>query len=156
VPFAMISLILLYIIFHIFLTRTPFGRSLYAVGGNRLATRAAGIDDRKIIFLAYTLCGVMCGVAGWSLAGRLNSSGPNMASGMIFYVFAAAVIGGISLNGGKGTMFGAFGGLLLLTVIRNILNLVNVSPYVIGLMSGLIIFIAIAIDTIKNRYAKTL
>ena len=79
-----------------------------------------------------------------------------MASGMIFFVFAAAVIGGVSLSGGRGKMFGAFGGLLLLTVIRNILNLINVSPYVIGLMSGLIIFIAIAIDTIKNRYASTL
>ena len=135
----------------IVLTYTPFGRKLYIVGGNIDAARASGINTKLIILLAYILSGVLAACAGWILSGRLSSGSPQMISGILLYVFAAAVIGGISLSGGKGRAIGALGGVLLLSSINTFMNLAHIDPFLIKATSGIIILIAMFIDSMKSK-----
>ena len=99
------------------------------------------------------IAGGLAALAGWMLAGRLRSVIPNLGEGMVFEVMAAAVIGGVSLQGGRGTMLGAFGGVLLLSAIGTGLNLMDISEFWIGTARGVIILIAMLIDAQKVRYA---
>lgn len=92
---------------------------------------------------------MMAAFAGWMLAGRLESVVPNIGDGMIFEVMAASVIGGISLQGGRGSMIGAFGGVLLLSIIDSGLNLMHVSPFWINAIRGLTILVAMLLDSLK-------
>jgi len=152
IPVPVIVVIVAFIIAHIVLQYTPFGRNLYAIGGNRDAALASGVDPDKRVRQVYIIAGGLAALAGWMLAGRLRSVIPNMGEGMVFEVFAAAVIGGISLQGGRGTMLGAFGGVLLLSAIDAGLNLMKVSEFWVGTIRGLIILIAMLIDAQKVRY----
>ena len=152
VPISVIVLILAFIIAHIVMQYRPFGRSLYAVGGNRQAALASGIDPDKRIRQVYLISGVLAAFAGWMMAGRLGVVVENLGEGMIFEVFAAAVIGGISLQGGRGTLLGAFGGVLLLAAIDSGLNLMRVSSFWIETVRGLVILVAMLIDAQKVRY----
>jgi ribose/xylose/arabinose/galactoside ABC-type transport system permease subunit len=152
VPIAVIVLILAFIIAHIVMQYRPFGRSLYAVGGNKQAALAAGIDPDRRIRQVYLISGVLAAFAGWMMAGRLGVVVANLGQGMIFEVFAAAVIGGISLQGGRGTLLGAFGGVLLLSAIDSGLNLMRVSSFWIETVRGLVILVAMLIDAQKVRY----
>ena len=144
--------IVAYIIAHVVLQYTPFGRELYAVGGNRNAALASGVDPDRRIRHVYLISGVLAAFAGWMLAGRLTNVINNLGQGMIFEVFAAAVIGGISLQGGRGTMLGAFGGVLLLSAINTGLNLMDVSPFWIDSIRGMVILVAMLIEAQKVRY----
>lgn len=153
IPVLVIVLIVAYAIAHIVLQYTRFGRELYAVGGNRNAARASGVDPERRIRHVYLISGVLAAFAGWILAGRLTNVINNLGEGMIFEVFAAAVIGGISLQGGRGTMLGAFGGVLLLSAINTGLNLVEVSPFWIETIRGLVILVAMLIEAQKVRYS---
>lgn len=152
-PFPLIIYIFLFllILFQIIFKYTRFGRSLYAIGDNRDAAYASGINVDRIIMLAYILAGVLSAIAGWVTAARFESIAPSMGEGMVFDVMAAAVIGGISLSGGKGNLFGALGGILLLAIIQNILNLLDFSPFYIDMIRGGIIILAIFIDSFKFR-----
>jgi ribose/xylose/arabinose/galactoside ABC-type transport system permease subunit len=154
IPVAVIALVLAFFVAHIIMQYRPLGRSLYAVGGTKNAALAAGIDPDKRIRYVYLMSGFMAAIAGLMLAGRTGVVVENMGRGMIFEVFAAAVIGGISLQGGRGTMVGAFGGVLLLSTIRSGLSLLRVSSFWIEIMSGLIILIAMLIDAQKVRYTS--
>ncbi|MCC6312763.1 MAG: ABC transporter permease, partial [Thermomicrobiales bacterium] len=107
IPVAVVAMLLLFLIGHIILEYRPFGRDLYAVGGNRAAAIASGIDADRRIRQVYILSGVLAAFAGWMLAGRVASVQVDLGSGYIFQVMAAAVIGGVSLNGGRGKMVGA-------------------------------------------------
>jgi ribose/xylose/arabinose/galactoside ABC-type transport system permease subunit len=153
IPLPVIAVLVAFAIAHIVLKYTPFGRDLYAVGGNKDAALASGVDPDKRIRQVYIIAGLLAAFAGWMLAGRLRSVIPNLAEGMVFEVFAAAVIGGISLQGGRGTMLGAFGGVLLLSTIGTGLNLMDISEFWIGTVRGSIILIAMLIDAQKVRYA---
>jgi ribose/xylose/arabinose/galactoside ABC-type transport system permease subunit len=152
VPLPVIAVVVAFIIAHIVLQYTPFGRNLYAVGGNKEAARASGVNPEKRIRQVYLIAAILAAIAGWMLSGRLTSVIPNLGEGMVFEVFAAAVIGGVSLQGGRGTMLGAFGGVLLLSAIASGLNLVDVSPFWISTIRGLIILFAMLIDAQKVRY----
>jgi len=152
IPVSVVVVILAFIVAHIVLAYRPSGREFYAVGGNPDAARAAGIDPKNVVMKAYIISGVMAAFAGWMLAGRLESVIPKLGEGMIFEVFAAAVIGGVSLMGGRGTMIGAFGGVLLLSVIDSGLNLMQVSPFWINTIRGLVILLAMFIDSQKERF----
>jgi len=154
-PVSVIFLILTYIFFHVILTHTPFGRKLYAVGCNIDAARASGINVQLVIFFAYTLSGLLAAFSGWILAGRLNSASSHISTGLLLYVFAAAVIGGVSLSGGKGKSLGAFGGVLLLSSVNNLMNLSHVNAYLIQATTGMIILIAMFIDTMKERLLQS-
>jgi len=153
VPISVIVLVLAFLIAHVVLQYRPFGRDLYAVGGNREAALASGVDVDRRVRHAYLVSGVLAAFAGWVMAGRLGAVFPGMGQGMIFEVQASAVIGGISLFGGRGTMLGAFGGTLLLSAIDSGLHLMRVSVFWIQTVRGLVILIAMLIDAQKVRYS---
>jgi simple sugar transport system permease protein len=115
------------------------GRALYAIGGNAEAARAAGIRVERITRGVYVLAGVLAAIGGLVTTGYVGAISANQGNGMIFTVFAAAVIGGISLDGGKGTMFGALTGVLLLGVVQNVLTLAQVPSFWIQAIYGAII-----------------
>ncbi|MFI6931648.1 ABC transporter permease [Streptomyces sp. NPDC050287] len=129
---------------------TSFGRSLYAIGGNVDAAKAAGIRTDRVLAIVIVTGSLLAALAGLMLSGRLASVASAQGNGYIFTVFAAAVIGGISLNGGKGTMFGAFSGILLLFMIQNVLTLAGVPAQWIGALNGLIILVALTISRITG------
>ncbi|MEV6209531.1 ABC transporter permease [Kitasatospora sp. NPDC051914] len=129
---------------------TSFGRSLYAIGGNVDAAKAGGIRTDRVLWIVIVTGSVLAALAGLMLSGRLASVASAQGNGYIFTVFAAAVIGGISLNGGKGSMFGAFCGILLLFMIQNVLTLAGVPAQWIGALNGLIILVALAISRITG------
>ena len=140
-----------FLVGHIILKHHRFGRELYAIGGNRDAAIASGIDANRRVRQAYVVSGVLAALAGWMLAGRVVSIQVNLGDGYIFTVMAAAVIGGISLQGGRGTMLGALGGVLLLSVIDRGLNLMHVSVFWVKVIQGLIILLAMFIDAQRVR-----
>jgi simple sugar transport system permease protein len=115
------------------------GRALYAIGGNPEAARAAGIRVERVTWAVYVLAGILAAVGGLVITGYVGAISANQGNGMIFTVFAAAVIGGISLDGGKGTMFGALTGVLLLGVVQNLLTLAQVPSFWIQAIYGAII-----------------
>ena len=115
------------------------GRALYAIGGNAEAARAAGIRVERVTWGVYVLAGGLAAVGGLVTVGYVGAISANQGNGMIFTVFAAAVIGGISLDGGKGSMFGALTGVLLLGVVQNLLTLAQVPSFWIQAIYGAII-----------------
>ncbi|GGT03776.1 ABC transporter permease [Streptomyces chromofuscus] len=133
---------------------TSFGRSLYAIGGNVDAAKAAGIRTDRVLWIVIVTASVLAALGGLLLSGRLASVASAQGNGYIFTVFAAAVIGGISLNGGKGTVFGAFTGILLLFLIQNVLTLGGVPAQWIGALNGAIILIALALSRITGGKAQ--
>lgn len=133
---------------------TRAGRSLYAIGGNPNAARAAGINVDRVLWVTLIVCSTLAALGGLMLTGRLASVAANQGNGYIFTVFAAAVIGGISLNGGKGTMFGAFTGVLLLYMIQDVLTLAGVSAEWIGALDGAIILLALVLSRITSGQAQ--
>jgi ribose/xylose/arabinose/galactoside ABC-type transport system permease subunit len=149
IPFVLIA----FIIAHIVLSRTQFGRELYAVGANREAARASGVNPERRIRQVYIISAFMAALAGWLLSGRLTNTPWNIGQNMIFDVMAASVIGGISLQGGRGTMLGALGGVILLASITSGLNLMDVDPFWVETIRGAIILVAMLIDAQKVRYS---
>jgi simple sugar transport system permease protein len=133
-------------------TRT--GRALYAIGGNVDAARAAGIRTDRVLWSALIAASTLAALGGLLLSGRLASVAAAQGNGDIFKVFAAAVIGGISLNGGKGSMVGAFTGVLLLFMIENVLTLAGVPAQWISAFNGVIILIALMISRITSGKAQ--
>jgi len=152
VPVSVVVLLLTFAVAYVLLQYRPFGRELYAIGGNRAAALASGIDPDRRVRQAYMLSGLLAAFAGWMLAGRVQSVPSNLAEGMIFNVFAAAVIGGVSLQGGRGSVIGAFGGVLLLASINAGLNLMRVSVFWTQAIQGFVILIAMFIDAQKVRF----
>lgn len=126
------------------------GRALYAIGGNVDAARAAGIRTDRVLWTALVVASVLAAFAGILLAGRLGSVAASSGNGWIFTVFAAAVIGGVSLDGGKGTVFGAFTGILLLFLVQNVLTLGGVAAEWIGFLNGAIILGALVLSRIAS------
>lgn len=152
VPVAVLAMAMVFIAGHVVLNHRRFGRELYAIGGNKHAAIASGIDADRRIRQVYMISGVLAAFGGWMLAGRVASIQVNLGEGYIFTVFAAAVIGGVSLQGGRGTMLGALGGVLLLSTIDRGLNLMRVSVFWIQVIQGLIIMIAMFVDAQRIRF----
>jgi simple sugar transport system permease protein len=133
----------LFLVAGIVLRQHRLGRALYIIGGSADAARAAGIRVHRITLAVYIIGGLLAALAGLMFTGRLASVTANQGQNMIFTVFAAAVIGGISLNGGRGTMLGALSGVLLLGLISNILTLSQISSFWIQASQGAIILVAL-------------
>lgn len=144
-------MLIVYIIAYIVLTYTPFGRHVYAVGGNAEASRLSGIKVNKILFLVYTISGFTSALAGLILTSRLMSGQPNAGVAFELDAIAAVVLGGAAMNGGKGTIIGTLIGALLLGVLNNGLNLIGINPYVQNVIKGIIILIAIYVGTEKKK-----
>ena len=130
------------------------GRAVYAIGGNVDAARAAGIRTDRVLWLTLVVASTLAALGGLLLSGRLASVAAAQGNGDIFTVFAAAVIGGVSLSGGKGSVFGAFTGVLLLFMIQNVLTLAGVPAQWISALNGAIILIALAVSRITSGRAQ--
>jgi ribose transport system permease protein len=145
-PIPVFITILFGIIGHIALTRTSFGRYTYAIGSNFEAARLSGIRTTRNLIYIYLLSGFLYGAAGIILASRLSTGQPTSGLGYELDVIAACVIGGASLSGGSGTIWGAILGALLIGVLRNGSNLLDISAFWQQVAIGTIIVIAVFID----------
>ena len=141
-----ILLILLTTLMWLVLKYTKFGRRVYAVGGNEEAAYLSGISVRNFKLVLYGINGLFISIATLTLLSRVGTGNPLMGSGKEIEVIAAVVVGGTALSGGKGNMWGAFIGVLLLGCISNALNILGISPYYQYVMRGLLILIAILIS----------
>ncbi|NWA10985.1 ABC transporter permease [Pseudomonas gingeri] len=134
------------------LKRTVLGRSIYAVGGNAIASNSAGIRVNRVKIITYTISGFLAALAGFLLASWQMAITSSQGSSYLLYAIAAPIIGGVSVFGGRGNVKGVLGGVLLLTVIQVGLAIVNVPSFYVGMIGGVMIFIAVAIDAIRVRY----
>lgn len=132
---------------------TVMGRYMYAVGGNTEAARLSGVPVRKVLVTVFALSGLFAALAGLLLSGRLDSAQPQAAVGYELDAIAAVVIGGASLAGGVGRISGTLVGALVLVVIRNGLNLLNVSSFWQQVVIGLVIAVAVGIDSLRRKNA---
>jgi simple sugar transport system permease protein len=128
-----------------------YGRALYAVGGNEEAARAAGINVDRVIWSAFICAALLAGLAGILMTGRLDSAVTTQGEGIIFSAFAAAVIGGVSLGGGKGNIIGVVSGVLLIGVINNLLTLAQVPSFYVQASTGAVIIVAAVLTTLASR-----
>lgn len=151
IPMPIVMMVVMGIIASVILNFTTLGRSMYAVGGNMEASRLSGISVHKTQIMVFVLSGIFAAVAGLVIAGRLHSAQPEAASGYEMDAIASAVIGGASLAGGKGKISGTFIGAILLAVIRNGLNLLNVSSFWQQVVIGLVIAFAVSVDTVHRK-----
>jgi len=151
IPFSVVFLILVAILIGILWQYHRYGRALYAVGGNEEAARAAGVNVDRIIFSAFIFASLLAGVGGIILTGRLDSVVTTQGDGLIFNCFAAAVIGGVSLGGGKGTMVGAMSGVILIGVINNLLTLAQVPSFWVQASTGAIIIVAAVLAAVASN-----
>jgi inositol transport system permease protein len=151
VPFPVIILVVVAIAVHIMLNNTPFGRYIYALGGNEQAARISGVNTDRVKIGVYTLAGLLSGLAGLVVSSRVGSGQPGQGVGIELDAIAAAVIGGTSLAGGIGTIWGTIVGALIIGVLDNGLILLNVDQYWITIVKGTIIVVAVIIDQRKNR-----
>lgn len=152
IPVAIIVVLLGFVVGYAILHRTRFGRELFAVGSNGRAARVAGVNTAKRIRQVYMISGFFAAVGGLVLAGQVTSVTTDFGQNMDFDIIAAAVIGGVSLNGGRGSMLGALGGVLLLSALAAGLNLVNISPFWLNTVRGLVILFAMLLDAQKTRF----
>ena len=151
IPIPIVMMIIMGVIASVILNFTSIGRSMYAVGGNMEASRLSGISVHKTQIMVFVLSGIFAAVAGLVIAGRLHSAQPQTASGYEMDAIASVVIGGASLSGGKGKISGTFIGAILLAVIRNGLNILNVSSFWQQVVIGLVIAFAVSFDTLRRK-----
>jgi inositol transport system permease protein len=134
-----------------FLTRRKTGRYVYSIGSNEEAVQLAGIDVKRVKLLIYTFSGMLAGLGGVIISGRIGSGNPTLGTGIELDAIAAAVIGGASLAGGIGTVWGAVVGAMIIGSMNTGLDLLNVSPFWQQVVKGVIIVVAIIIDERKRR-----
>ena len=152
VPVPVIIFLTFAVLAHVVLRYTRYGRQIYAVGGNPEAARLSGLNVRAVITSVYVIMGFFAGLGGFVLAARLNSAEAVAGTGYELTVIASVVIGGTSLFGGLGTIFGTVIGTILIGVLLNGLVLMNVSAYIQQIIIGIIIVLAVAFDTFaKSR-----
>jgi simple sugar transport system permease protein len=144
-PVSLIVAVIIFVLVGLFLRYQRTGRAIYAVGGNPAAARAAGIKIDRVKIGVYVAGSVLAAIGGLMEAGRVSAvtGQQGYGEGIIFNVFAAAVIGGVSLKGGRGNMIGAASGVILLGIVQNILTLTNVSNYWIEAIDGAVILFAL-------------
>jgi simple sugar transport system permease protein len=145
VPVSLIVAVVIFILTGLFLRYHRTGRAIYALGGNQAAARAAGIKVERIKIGVYVVGSILAAIGGLMEAGRVSAvtGQQGYQEGIIFSVFAAAVIGGVSLKGGRGNMVGAASGVILLGIVQDILDLANVSNYWIEAIDGAVILFAL-------------
>ena len=146
IPFPIIMMLIIFFLLFILLHKTPFGRKVYAVGGNEKAANIVGVKIAKIKILVFTLSGALAALAGVIITSRLGSAQPNAGLTYELDAIAAVVLGGTSLSGGKGRMFGTFIGILIIGVLNNGLNILGVSSFYQEVAKGAVILVAVLLD----------
>lgn len=149
-PNAVLLMIVVYLAAHILMSRTRLGRYIYAVGGNPEAARLSGVPVRRVLFFVYTLGGAMAGLGGVIVTSQLKSASPTYGLSYELYVIAAVVVGGTSLAGGSGKIFGTLIGALIMAVINNGMNLTGVESYKQRVVLGFVILGAVLLDRLKH------
>ena len=147
-------LVVTYLIFGSVLKRTQFGRWVTLVGGNPMAPYRAGIDVDRVLYRVFILSGIVAAFAGFLLAARTNGATPNLGVGMLFEVFAAVVIGGVSLRGGLGGLSGVFAGALLLSTIDTAINVMGLDASYMQVIRGGLMLLAVLLDSVKQAIER--
>lgn len=153
VPVPAIIFLSIAILVWVFLKKTKWGYELYAVGGNRKAAKLSGINVEMVLLMVYVLAGLLSAIGGILYTSRLTVGQASAGDGMEMYAVTAVVIGGASLSGGKGSVFGTVIGVLILGVLSNFLNLTGISPYAHEGIRGVIILVAVYYSA--KEYSKS-
>lgn len=154
IPFSVALFLVLAVLFGLVLHRTTFGRYLYSIGNNENATLYSGIPVAKIKFIIYTLSGFMAALAGLILAARFGSTRPDIGTGLELSVITAVVLGGVDINGGKGTMLGTVLSLLLIGLMRFGMGLLNIQGQVQGIVIGLLLILSIFLPGVAGQVSS--
>jgi ribose/xylose/arabinose/galactoside ABC-type transport system permease subunit len=155
IPVVVLWMAVIVVVFGVVLTRTRFGRYVYALGGNEEAARLAGIDTGLIKTAAYVISGACAAVGGMLLMARFSSGSPQTGVGFELQSIAAVVVGGTSLMGGRGSIWGTFVGALLIGVLNNVMNLLDIESYTQEIVLGAVILIAVVLDELRKRYLRS-
>lgn len=151
IPVPVCTMILAFIALYVIMHKTTFGRRVYAVGGNEAASKLSGINVDRVKIAVYSLTGMLAALSALILTSRLNSAQPTAGTSYELDAIAAVVLGGTSLTGGKGRIFGTLVGALIIGVLNNGLNLIGVSSFFRQVVKGIVILIAVLIDRKKQR-----
>lgn len=152
IPLIVVILAVVMAVCQILLSRTLFGKQMYAIGNNRLGAQKMGIAVDWRIFSAYVLCGALAGLAGLISGAQVGQVSPTFAIGQEFIIISATVLGGVSLFGGKGRAFpGAFLGVLIIMCIENGLVMARTNMYAYTIVRGCVIFVAVMLDSFHNK-----
>ncbi|RXK17897.1 ribose ABC transporter permease [Macrococcus sp. DPC7161] len=149
IPVPAITMLVVFAILYFILHKTVFGKNTYAIGGNEKAAFISGIKVNKVKIMIYSISGLMAALAGAILTSRLNSAQPTAGTAYELDAIAAVVLGGTSLTGGKGRIFGTLIGVLIIGVLNNGLNLLGVSSFYQQVIKGVVILIAVLLDRKK-------
>lgn len=153
IPNITIFTVLIVIIMHIILTKTIFGRHVFAVGSNEAVAHLSGINVKRVKVKAYIICGIMAALGGVCIASKLNNGQPGSAEGYEMYAIAATVLGGTSLAGGRGSVLRAMIGAAIIAIINNGMNLLQISSYWQKVITGAIILVAVLFDMLQKDFA---
>ena len=156
IPAPVLVAALLVLALYFFLYRTPYGRHLYAVGGNRKAASLSGINTHGMLFLTYVLCAFFAAVAGMLLTARLDTGEANIGASMPLESIAACVIAGVSLRGGVGRLENVVLGALFIGLVQNGMNLARIESYLQTVVLGALLIFAVIADQIRLKYVATL
>ena len=151
IPISVVLMAALYVLAHVVMSQTTIGRHVYAVGGNSEAARLSGVPVRRVIVFVYAVCGGLAGLGGVIQASQLKSGSPTYGLMYELYVIAAVVVGGASLSGGRGKVFGTLIGALIIAVIQNGMNLTGVESYTQKIVLGFVILGAVLLDMLKRQ-----
>lgn len=151
IPFQVIMFAIIFVILMVILSKTSFGRKVYAIGGNEKASFISGIKIDRVKTLVYIISGILSTISGLVLTSRLNSAQPTAGSAYEMDAIAAVVLGGTSMTGGSGSLVGTLIGILILGVLNNGLNLLGVSSFYQQIVKGVVILIAVLIDRKRNK-----
>ncbi len=152
IPLPVILLFFVITLAHLVLTRTTFGKHIYAVGHDPEKARKAGISVNRILLGVYVICGFCAALGGLVAIAQLGAVSPTFGLQSEFMAIAAAILGGVSLFGGRGNVFpGTLIGVLLIQTIQNGLVMVNADPYLYPLITAAVIFLVVGIDSLQNQ-----
>ena len=151
VPVPVIVFAAVAVVAYFVLNHTTYGRSIYAVGGNPVSAQLAGINVKRILFSVYAISGFLAGLAAFLMLGRIMLSSMRSLKGLEIDTIAVAVVGGVSLFGGRGTLIGVILANLIIGFVINGMSVLNVDPFVMGTVKGSIIILAVVIDYMRRR-----
>lgn len=152
IPIPILYMLVFVILFSILLSKTKFGTYVYAIGGNREAARLSGINTSKTEIYVYVISGIMAAFAGIILAARMYSGQPSVGQGYEMDAIAASVLGGVSMAGGKGNISGTVFGAIVIGIVSNGLNLLGISSFWQLVVMGIIIIVAVIVDSQKDFF----